>query len=90
MSDTSARLEARVNPEVKALWQQAAKLEGRTLTDFVIASVQKAAINVIHQHQVLKLTQEDSEAFAAALLEPTTPNKALKTAVSNYMQEMQG
>ena len=58
-----ARLEARVSPEVKALWQRAAKLEGRTLTDFVIASVQEAAYKVIEQHQKLQLNLEDSEAF---------------------------
>lgn len=49
-----ARLEARVNPEVKALWQKAADLEGVTLTDFVIASVQAAACKVIEQHQTLQ------------------------------------
>lgn len=83
-SNTSARLEARVAPEVKALWQQAAELEGRTLTDFVIASVQKAALDVIDRHQTLKLNREDSEAFVAALLEPSQPNKALRVAASNY------
>lgn len=83
-SNTSARLEARVAPEVKALWQQAAELEGRTLTDFVIASVQKAALDVIDQHQTLKLNREDSEAFVAALLEPSQPNEALRVAASNY------
>lgn len=83
-SNTSARLEARVAPEVKALWQQAAELEGRTLTDFVIASVQKAALDVIDQHQTLKLNREDSEAFVAALLEPSQPNEALRVAATNY------
>lgn len=83
-SNTSARLEARVAPEVKALWQQAAELEGRTLTDFVIASVQKAALDVIDQHQTLKLNREDSEAFVAALLEPSQPNEALRVAASSY------
>ena len=86
ISNTSARLEARVAPEVKALWQQAAELEGRTLTDFVIASVQKAALDVIDRHQTLKLNREDSEAFVAALLEPSQPNEALRVAASNYIR----
>ncbi len=38
-----ARLEARITPETKALLQKAADLEGRTLTDFVISSVQAEA-----------------------------------------------
>ncbi len=85
---TMARLEARVSPEVKALWQRAADLEGRTLTDFVIASVQGAAHAAIERHQSLKLTQEDSEQFVNALLNPPLPNEALKEAVAFYRQRM--
>ncbi|MEQ8757463.1 MAG: DUF1778 domain-containing protein [Coleofasciculus sp. G1-WW12-02] len=81
-----ARLEARVDPEIKALWQKAADLEGRTLTDFVIASVQAAACKVIEQHQTLKLSVEDSEAFVNALLNPPKPNDALKAAAQRYKQ----
>lgn len=88
-SKSVARLEARVNSEVKALWQKAADLEGRTLTDFVIASVQAAACRVIEQHQTLRLSIEDSEAFVDALLNPPEPNEALKTAASRYKQVMQ-
>jgi uncharacterized protein (DUF1778 family) len=84
-----ARLEARVDPEIKALWQKAADLEGRTLTDFVIASVQAAACKVIEQHQILKLSVEDSEAFVNALLNPPKPNDALKAAAQRYKQTME-
>jgi uncharacterized protein (DUF1778 family) len=41
------RLEARVSRDQKALFQRAAVLRGRTLTDFVIASVHGAAVRVI-------------------------------------------
>lgn len=84
-----ARLEARVDPEIKALWQKAAELEGRSLTDFVIASVQAAACKVIEQHQILKLSVEDSEAFVDALLNPAKPNDALKAAALRYKQVME-
>ena len=87
-SKSVARLEARVSPEIKALWQKAADLEGRTLTDFVIASVQAAACEVIEQHQTLKLSVEDSEAFVDALLNPPNPNAALKAAASRYKEIM--
>jgi uncharacterized protein (DUF1778 family) len=82
-------LEVRVAPEVKALWQKAAELEGRTLIDFVIASVQAAACQVIEQHQVLKLSVEDSEAFVDALLNPPEPNDALKAAALRYQKVME-
>ncbi|WP_299407659.1 DUF1778 domain-containing protein [Acaryochloris sp. IP29b_bin.148] len=81
-----ARLEARISPETKALLQKAADLEGRTLTDFVVASVQREAYKVIEQHQRLKLSIEDSEAFAEALLNPPEPNHALKAAARQHRQ----
>jgi uncharacterized protein (DUF1778 family) len=83
-----ARLEARISPEIKALLQKAADLEGRTLTDFVIASVQASAYRVIEQHQLLKLSIEDSEAFVEALLNPLKPNDAMKAAAQRYKQIM--
>ncbi|BAZ14451.1 hypothetical protein NIES4071_62950 [Calothrix sp. NIES-4071] len=84
-----ARLEARVNPEIKALWQKAADLEGVTLTDFVIASVQAAACKTIEQHQTLKLSMEDSQAFVEALLNPPQASDALVAAAKHYKQVMQ-
>ncbi len=85
---TRARLEARVNPEIKNLWQKAADLEGRTLTDFVIAAVQVAANAVIAKHQTLKLDLEDSQAFVDTLLNPPAPNSALKAAAARHQQIM--
>ncbi len=85
---TMARLEARVNPEIKNLWQKAADLEGRTLTDFVIAAVQVAANAVIAKHQTLTLDLEDSQAFVDTLLNPPAPNHALKAAAARHQQIM--
>lgn len=85
-----ARLEARVSPETKALLQKAADLEGRSLTDFVVASAQAEACRVIEQHQTLKLSIEDSEAFVDALLNPPKPNNAIKAAAIRYKQVMSG
>lgn len=83
-----ARLEARITPETKALLQKAAALQGRTITDFVVASVQAEACRVIQQHQTLKLSIEDSQAFVDALLNPPKPNEALLAAARRYKQVM--
>lgn len=87
-SKSMARLEARISPETKALLQKAAALEGRTLTDCIVASVQAEAYRVIEQHQTLKLNMEESEAFINALLNPPQPNEALKAAALRYKQVM--
>jgi uncharacterized protein (DUF1778 family) len=87
-STSMARLEARISPEIKALLQKAADLEGRTLTDFVVSSVQAEAYRVIERYQTLKLSLEDSEAFVQALLNPPKPNNALKTAARRYKKAL--
>jgi hypothetical protein len=45
------RLEARISRDQKALFQRAAELQGRTLTDFVIAGVHEAAVRVIEERR---------------------------------------
>ena len=87
-SPSPARLEARISQETKALIQKAADLEGRSLTDFVVTTVQSAAYQVIERHQTLKLSLEDSEAFVEAILNPQEPNEALKLAALKYQQTM--
>ncbi|TYQ25373.1 DUF1778 domain-containing protein [Pseudanabaena sp. UWO310] len=84
----TARLEARISPEIKAVLQKAADLEGRSLTDFVVASLHKAACQVIEQHQILKLSIEDSEAFVKALASAPAPNENLQAAALRYKQVM--
>jgi uncharacterized protein (DUF1778 family) len=85
-SKAIARLEARISPETKSLLQKAADLEGRTLTDFIVASVQAEAYRVIEKHQKLKLSIDDSEAFVSALLNSPEPNEALRNAAFRYKQ----
>lgn len=61
------RLEARVTEEQKALIERAAAIQGRTITDFVLTSVQEAAWRAIEEHQKLELSVRDSEVFVEAL-----------------------
>jgi uncharacterized protein (DUF1778 family) len=83
------RLEARVTAEQKALIERAAALQGRTVTDFVLTSVQAAARQAIEDHQQLELSVRDSEAFVDALLNPKPVNERLRETVRRY-REMTG
>jgi uncharacterized protein (DUF1778 family) len=80
------RLEARVTAEQKSLIERAAALQGRTLTDFVLTSVQDAARRAIEEHQQLELSVRDSEAFVDALLNPKPINDRLRDTVRRYRQ----
>lgn len=80
------RLEVRVSPVQKGLVQRAANLQGRTLSEFVAASVQHAAEQVIREHEVLTLAAQDSRAFVEALLAPAAPNEHLRALAERYQR----
>jgi uncharacterized protein (DUF1778 family) len=80
------RLEARVTAEQKTLIEHAAALQGRTVTDFVLTSVQDAARRAIEQHQQLELSVRDSQAFVDALLNPKPVNDRLRDTVRRYRE----
>ncbi len=80
------RLEARVTAEQKSMIEHAAALEGRTVTDFVLASVQEAAQRSIERHQRLELSVRDSRAFVEALLHPRPVNARLRRTIRRYRQ----
>lgn len=83
-----ARIEARISPELKAMFQAAADIENITLSEFLTKSAREAAQDIISNHNVLKLNAEDSRAFADAILNPKEPNEALKKAAAWYKQEL--
>ena len=80
----SERLEARVTADQKSLIEQAAALQGRTVTDFVLSSVQEAARRVIEEHRRLYLSVRDNQAFVEALINPKPVNDRLRETVSRY------
>src|SRR5690242_18150651 len=82
----SARLETRVTAEQKALIERAAALQGRTVTDFVLASAQEAARRAIEEYEVIRLSVRDSEAFVEALLNPREPSERMRRAVAKYTE----
>lgn len=78
------RLEARVTSEQKELLQRAADLQGRSLTDFVVASAQEAAVRAIQDREMIRLNAAESRVFAEALLNPRKPSRALRDAAKRY------
>ncbi len=83
------RLEARVSADQKDLFLRAAELQGRTLTDFVIASVHAAAVRTIEDMQSIQLTKQESRAFAEAMLNPREPTDRLRTAARRYIETLE-
>jgi uncharacterized protein (DUF1778 family) len=79
------RLEARITSEQKELFQRAADLQGRSLTDFVIASVHSAATSTIEAAEIIRLNAAESRELAESLLRPARePNEAMRAAKQHY------
>jgi uncharacterized protein (DUF1778 family) len=79
-----ARIEARVSLKQKQLFERAAEIEGVTLTDFAISSMQKAAISAVQEHTRIELSERNRRAFVKALMNPPGPNEALREAAKAY------
>lgn len=80
----NGRLEARISNQQKRLFQRAAELQGSTLTDFVVSTLQAAATKVVQDYETMTLAGKDREIFISALLNPAIPGGRLKKAVSRY------
>jgi len=83
---STARLEARISLDLHAMLKRAAELQGRTMTDFVVAAVQDAAQQAIEKAEVIRLSLADQECFAQALLSPPPPTPALERALARRSQ----
>lgn len=86
----TARIEARIAPESLAIIRRAAKLQGRSVSDFVVAAAQDAATKAIEQTQIILLSMEDQIAFAEAILNPPPPNAALMRAAEAHRRLIHG
>jgi uncharacterized protein (DUF1778 family) len=76
----TARLEARIAPEALAVVRRAAEIQGRSVSDFVVAAAQEAATRTITETEVIRLSIEGQREMAALLLHPPAPGRALKKA----------
>ena len=80
-----SRFDTRLLKEQKELFQYAANLGGfRTLTEFVIFSVQQEAGNIIEKYNSILASRKDQEIFFNAITNPQKPNDRLKKAAMRF------
>ena len=85
-TSTTARLEARLPMEVMVRLKRAAEIQGRTLTDFVVAAADEAACRAIEQTEIILLSMEGQRQIVEAILNPPAPNKAWRKAVKRHRE----
>jgi uncharacterized protein (DUF1778 family) len=85
-SNRTARIEARIAPDALAIVKRAAQLQGRSVSNFVVAAAQEAANRMIEQTQIIRLSVEDQRTFANAILNPPEPTPALQRAFRRHRE----
>ena len=88
MPTRNARLETRITPEQKELIERAAAYQGRTVSDFVVDTLQHAASAVVQEHEILRLSGAGSRSFVETLLSPPEPSEALKRAAERHRKDV--
>ena len=82
----SARLEARIAPDVLAAVKRAAEIQGRSVSDFVVAAAQDAAERTIHEAQIIRLSIADQERIADLLANPPAESPGLQRAFAAHRE----
>lgn len=82
------RLDVRLPAAAKYQIEKAAELQGRSVSDFVVAAALTQASQVIEQQMVVKLCLEDSMVLAQAFINEPKPNKKAVEAARRYRKKM--
>ena len=77
----TARVEARIAPDALAVVRRAAELQGRSVSDFLVAAALKDAQRTIEDVQIVRLSVDDQQRFADLLLNPPALAPAMKRAL---------
>ncbi len=80
----SERIEARTTPDTLAIVRRAAELQGRSVSEFVIAAAEQAARRTIEDEQIIRLSAADQVRFVEALLNPPPPAPAMLRAFEHH------
>ena len=78
------RLDLHTTPEVLAILKRAAEIEGRSLTDFVVAAASAAARQTLEQTEIIRLSGEDARRFVEHLLDPPPIASAMVRAFEHH------
>jgi uncharacterized protein (DUF1778 family) len=80
----TTRFEMRMSPYVRKIVEHAAEIQGRSMSDFIVAAAEEAARKAIDDARVIELTVDEQRRFAEALLNPPEPSPALRRAAESH------
>ena len=80
----TARIEARIAPDILASVKRAAEIAGRSVSDFVVDAARVAAERTIEEAQIIRLSLADQERVAALLTSPPKASPGLDRAMESH------
>ena len=80
----TTRFETRLTPYARKIIQRAAEIQGRSMSDFVIAAAEQAAEKALKDIQIIELSLEDQRRFAEAMLNPPEVGSVWKRARDSH------
>lgn len=85
-NNRTARIEARIAPDALAVVRRAAEIQGRSVSDFVVAAAQEAAQRAVAETEVIRLSREAQEKFVSLILNPPPPSDAFLRALKRHRE----
>ncbi len=82
-----ARINLRATIYEKTLIEQAAKLQGIKVSQFILKDVLENAKSIVEKENMMVLNRIDRKAFVNAFLEEHKPSAYLSNAIKDYEQD---
>lgn len=83
-SSQNSRLEARVSSHLKKLFVKAAKIQGVSLTDFIVTTAKKEAESVLKLQTLINLSLKDMALLIKKCVSNEEPNNKLRQAAALF------
>lgn len=88
LAEDKGRITARVPNLIAEKLQEAAKLTGATLNQFLVQAALEKALQIIEREHTIRYSYEDAVMLIRMLDSPKKPNAALKKAFKRYKNKV--
>ncbi len=82
------RINLRLSETAKRRIEQAASVEGKTVSAFIVSSALETAERTIDKHETMALGREDATRFFDALAAPPPLNQRLRAALEEHARRV--
>ncbi|HEY8697006.1 MAG TPA: DUF1778 domain-containing protein [Rhizomicrobium sp.] len=83
------RIEARISPAALSIVRRAAEIQGRSISDFVVAAAQEVAERTVEKTQMIQVALADYDRIMDVLSKPPKITPAWKRAVKAHRRLIQ-